>query len=327
MAYYWGEHQSPETLAEAMLDAGCDYGIHLDMNTGHCAFEYYRVDPLGEQPDIGREIQPKHEAEGVVPRRDDLFFRARKMVREMAQMRFPRYVGRDPRDFFFLVLRKSIFDEPPTGAKGGEWKPCGGDEGYPTPVVSVDLDSGVRLIKVDPRQVTFSISESRPDDALLAVPFGTSGQGISTGLRIRGEEIHELQAGAYGVSFGERSATLLEPGAPSRDPDLVQGVSQDMSRMFPVRYMLGTDGRGYLIVASGEGPGEALAEGLVRAGVKRAMAMIPPGRAGESPAYWLVARASGAPAWMRIFEDTEPVPPPVWREVFRQRGQLLDHER
>jgi hypothetical protein len=97
--------------------------------------------------------------------------------------------------------------------------------------------------------------------------------------------------------------------------------------MFPVRYMLGTDEQGYLIVASGEGGEGALAEGLTRAGVKRAMAMIPPGQSAEAPAYWLVARASGSPAWQRIFTDTEPVPPSVWREVFRQRGHLLDHDR
>ena len=185
----------------------------------------------------------------------------------------------------------------------------------------------MRLLKVDPRQVAFSVTESRPDNALLAVPFGTSGQGIATGLRIGGEVIHELQPGAYGVAFGERSAAVLEPGAQSEDPDLVQGVSQDMARMFPVRYMLGTDDQGYLIVASGDGGEGALADGLSRAGVERAMAMIPPGQSTEAPAYWLVARASGSPAWERIFEDTEPVPPSVWREVFRQRGHLLDHDR
>jgi hypothetical protein len=326
VAYFWGEHQSPETLAQAMLNAGCDYGIHLDMNAGHCGFEYYRVDPSGEQPDIGREIHPKYEAEGVVPRRDDLFFRARKMVREMSQMRFPRYIGRDPRDFFYLVLRDSIFDDPPAGAKGGEWKPCGGEEGRPTPVVSAELEGGVRLLKVDPAQVALSVEETRPADALLAVPFGTGGEGIRTGLVIDGSEVHELQPGAYGISFDERAVALLEPGARTPATDLVQGISESMARMFEVRHMLGIDARGYLVVASGQSGEKALAAGLAEAGVERSMAMIPPGISQEAPAYWLVARAEGVPAWLRIFEDTEPVPPPVWREVFRQRGHLLDHD-
>jgi len=327
VAYFWGEHLSPETLATAMISADCDYGIHLDMNAGHCGFEYYRVDALGRQPDLGREINPKAEAEGVVPRRDDLFFRARKMVREMSQMRFPRYIGRDPRDFFYLVQKDSIFDGPPPGTVDGQWKPCGGEEGYPTPVVSADLDSGVQLLKVDPGQVAFSVERERPEDALLAVPFGTAGQGIATGLRIRGADVYEPQPGAYGLSLGQRSVALLDPGAPSVDPDLIQGVSPAMARMFPVRHMLGTDGRGYLVVAAGDGGEEALAEALSRAGVERSMAMIPAGQSADAPAYWLVARADGVRSWQRIFEDTEPVPPSVWREVFRQRGHLLDRDR
>jgi hypothetical protein len=248
------------------------------------------------------------------------------MVREMSQMRFPRYVGRDPRDFFYLLLKESIFDEPPAGAAGGEWKACGGEEGYPVPVVTAELRSGVQLYKVDLEQVSFTVETSRPDDALLAVPFGISGQGIATGLRLDREEISPLQAGAFGIAFGERGASLLEPGVDTAEPNVVQGVSPAMARMFPVRHMLGSDAEGWLYVATGDGGADELAGELDRTGSQSSMAMIPAGQAPDAPTYWLVARPSGIRAWMRIFEDTEPVPPSVWREVFRQRGHLLDHD-
>ena len=93
-----------------MIAANCDYGLHLDMNAGHCGFEYYRMSEAGKEPKLDRKLEKGLEAEGAVPRRGDLTFRARKLVDEMGNMRFPRYLSRDPRDFFYLVLKNTIFD-------------------------------------------------------------------------------------------------------------------------------------------------------------------------------------------------------------------------
>jgi hypothetical protein len=41
--YLWGEELSGQTLAKAMLQAGCTYGMHLDMNLHHTAFVFASV--------------------------------------------------------------------------------------------------------------------------------------------------------------------------------------------------------------------------------------------------------------------------------------------
>jgi hypothetical protein len=323
LAYFWGDHQSPETLGNAMIATGCDYGIHLDMNAGHCGFEYYRIDNNGDQPELKRELRRRLEAEGIVPRRDDLFYRARKMANEMSQMRFPRYIGRDPRDFFYLVLRESILDHPPAEAVGGEWRPLAGVEGYPVAVASAELPEDLQLLKADQAQLAFAIEDARPEDALLAVPFTTGGQGISTGLVRDQQAVVALETGAFGLSFGERGAVLLDPGQPGEEPNVVQGVSAAVARMFSVRHAVGVDRAGYLLFASGQGGIEQLEQGLAAAGAERVMALLPPSQGNGEPSYWLVARQRGIRTAFRIFEDTEPVGPAVWGEVFRKRGKLL----
>src|SRR5882672_2047952 len=43
LMYVWGDDLSASTMALAMVRAGCDYAIHLDMNFGHSRFEFNRV--------------------------------------------------------------------------------------------------------------------------------------------------------------------------------------------------------------------------------------------------------------------------------------------
>jgi hypothetical protein len=94
--------------------------------------------------------------------------------------------------------------------------------------------------------------------------------------------------------------------------------------MFPARHAVGVDRDGYLVFVSGAGE-RLLTEGLAAAGAERMMVLIPPGQGDAAAGHWLVARHNGVAAWMRIFEDTEPVPPVIWGEVFRRRGKLLKH--
>ncbi|MCA9602656.1 MAG: hypothetical protein KC417_11550, partial [Myxococcales bacterium] len=103
LAYFWGQSMSADALGAAMLAARCVRGVHLDMNSAHTGFEYYNVSRTAFSP-LGRELTDD-EYDGPTPLAPSLFLRARRMVRTMSTMRFPRYIGRDARDFFYLTMR------------------------------------------------------------------------------------------------------------------------------------------------------------------------------------------------------------------------------
>jgi hypothetical protein len=112
VGYFYSAAISPLDLANAMLAARCVYGVHLDMNWHHVGFELYNVEPAGQLPQLGRPLERDWEAEGTVPDMPGLEFRARRLIRSMDHMLFPRYIGHEARDFFYLTSR----DLPPDAA-------------------------------------------------------------------------------------------------------------------------------------------------------------------------------------------------------------------
>lgn len=326
LIYFWGDHLSPESLGDAMLAAGCDYGIHLDMNSGHCGFEYYRVDDSGALPALTEEGPASLFAEGTVPRRQDLRFRARKMVQEMGHMRFPRYVGRDPRDFFYLLVKKTIFDGPAPDSGGGTdgWKPVASTEGLPVPVVVASAGGSLKVHKVDTAQTVFTIEDEASDDAILSIPFASSLAGISTGLVVDGTEVWPLVEGGGGLLLKGGTAEAFT-GARTGDPGdtVIQGVWRTMARQLPVRHAVGFDDEGYLMLASGGGM-EELGDTLESVGAGDVFGLISPEGGEEAKVRWLVVRQRGAAGWFRMFTDVEPVAPEVWRKIYADRGKLLD---
>ena len=61
---------------------------------------------------------------------------------------------------------------------------------------------GIILDKIALDQVRFSVSDGEPEDALLAIPFGTYAAGIKSGIAIAGEVVAPLQAGGSALQFG-----------------------------------------------------------------------------------------------------------------------------
>ncbi|MDD5308120.1 MAG: hypothetical protein PHU25_12430 [Deltaproteobacteria bacterium] len=324
LMFFWGENQSPERLGEAMVAAGCDYGMHLDMNSGHCGFEFYRVDRTGGQPAFARPLNQYSEDEGGVPRRPDLVFRARRMTSRMSHMRFPRYIGRDPRDFFYLVRNPSLFDRPPQDTSGGTWAPVEAREGYPVAAVSAGNDQSLRLMKFDPSQIAVSVEDAKPQDALAAVPFGTSAAGISTGLVRNKETLHELQGGEPALVVDGAGARLVPAEEVHAGDVVVQGLSPAVSQIVASRDVLGADPDGDILFASGAGGSSLLVDSLEKLEARTIFGLIPPATGGDI--HWLVVRARPKAAWSRIFPEVKPVPPSVWHEAYRQRGNLLDHD-
>ena len=120
VAYFWGNDIGPEPLGRAMLVARCAFGIHLDMNPGLAGFEFYNVQTAANFAPLGRPLQPDWEYEGGFKDLPDFKFRARRMVKSMGHMLFPRYIHRDARDFFYLTARTVLPGTPITGGGAAE---------------------------------------------------------------------------------------------------------------------------------------------------------------------------------------------------------------
>ncbi len=165
VGYFYGMDLSPKALSRAMILARCNYGIALDMNAGHSGLEYYRVAPVGQFEPLDRHLRRDWEREGKVPYMDGWEFRARRLVRGMGLMYFPRYIKREGRDFFYLTMRHLLPGEPiavestDPSRQPSPWQVKGlPQHGYPYALAAatVPLEGGgrVRVLKIDPRMVT-----------------------------------------------------------------------------------------------------------------------------------------------------------------------------
>ncbi len=168
VGYFYGADLSPKALARAMIQARCDYGIALDMNAGHSGLEYYVVSPEAEMKPLGRHVNRDWEREGDVRGLDGWKFRARRLIRGMGLMHFPRYIRREGRDFFYLTARH-LLPGPPLRVKDDadeavfEVKGLP-QHGYPYAAALADAkltgDKPVRVLKLDPRLLTVDEKEA-----------------------------------------------------------------------------------------------------------------------------------------------------------------------
>jgi hypothetical protein len=108
MVYAWGAEVTGETLGRAMIQAGCAYAIHLDMNPHHTAFAYL---------DIRNPSTKDYDAELLTP--------------EMEVMP-DRFILWSPKDFFYLTLREPLapkvdgisFEADPGAQPSPAWEPA-----------------------------------------------------------------------------------------------------------------------------------------------------------------------------------------------------------
>jgi hypothetical protein len=167
VGYFYGADVSPEALAQAMIQTRCAFGIALDMNSGHSGLEFYKVAPADELEPLGH-VPVDGEAEGDVPGIDGWKFRARRLIRGMGLMNFPRYIKREGRDYFYMTLRHvlpgpaiSPVIQPPQPGEG-EWRLKGlPQQGFPYALALSELrpdatqpNLKLRVLKIDPRTVT-----------------------------------------------------------------------------------------------------------------------------------------------------------------------------
>ncbi len=178
IAYFYGTKIDAEHLGESMLAARCEYGMHLDMNQGHTGLEFYNVDEAEKMPPLALPLQPIWQAEGELPDAPAFRFRGRRLFRGMQLMNFPRYIGHEARDFFYLTIRSMLpgQDLSPAGALAGEgqWVLEGlPQHGRPYVIARTSVrpdpslgEASLNVLKLDPFR--FAPSNTTPSERWLA---------------------------------------------------------------------------------------------------------------------------------------------------------------
>ena len=324
VAYFWGQVIDPPALARALLAARCVYAIHLDMNGQNTGFETYRVDHPELLPAVHRVLSPDDEHEGTISGMPGLTFRARRLVRRMSEP-LPRYIRRDARDFFYLLLRPVLPGPslPPvvTPAQSGEgtWHVSGlASAAFPWPFARTRIrpdpshaDHWVNLVRIDARRVSLAPPETH-DGVLARVVGGTLAHASDLRLSMsQGSAGPQWVVGTQGDGIG---GSPLVPGAA-----VLRGAGIDANgflviavadRAIPdlVAHALDAAGCGTERIAL-EGTALVLANGQGAAGDT-----VP---ANATPTIAFVERSfSGA---RRIFPEVRPIDPNIWVTPQRRR--------
>jgi hypothetical protein len=198
------------------------YGIHLDMNPGHTGLEFYRAAPNGKLPQLNRKLDSAWEAEGKVAGMDGWSFLGRRMLKYMGLMNFPRYIGRESRDFFYLTLRHLLPGEnlepriEPAEAGEGVWSLKNlPQHGFPAAIATTWLrpdpkrsEAKVSLVKLNPQAL--AIASGKGDEKIVVGMAPDDGEGKS-GLYLGGGVFAIASAppgtGATRLASGEDSPT------------------------------------------------------------------------------------------------------------------------
>jgi hypothetical protein len=332
VGYFYGSSVDPDVLALAMKRARCTYGVHLDMNPGHNGLEFYRVAEAGKLPKIERRLEPIWEERGDVPGMPGYQFLARRMIKFMALMNFPRYINTESRDFFYLTLRHVLPGDPiapvitPAEPGEGTWRVHDlPQQGWPYALATTNVrpeparpGTRVGLIKIDPKMIrAYQPGET---GAKSVVEFRAAKSEVTSALAIW----HSDSKGFVVASLPpEPKATRI---AAVLLPDDTQGL--------PISAALGVDAGGMLVYARvTEGLDGALDPALLKDLLKRVgcepIVMLPKplgvlmGESGtdqnatESVRF---VRADG-PQARRIFPDTPIVSPKRWAPLQQRKSQ------
>lgn len=184
--YAWAEEIDGHILGAALKSAGCNYGIHLDMNPGHCGLIYTRVNDVRR-----RDVQVKRAVDkmSVVP---------------------DRYVRWSPKDFFYVMLRDPI----PHDAAGGVWQK---DEGTQPPPLwwpaifasrSEVSGSNVELLSIDRGRVQWAVRAGTLEPTSVGAPLMKTDleQDPSRRVLIAVGLGHTTGATRYGLAFDGKAA-------------------------------------------------------------------------------------------------------------------------
>ena len=291
VVYFWGKSMGAEELGKAMLAARCVRGLHLDMNQRHTAFELYHAFERDQPPpDVPRPIDPDMEFEINVPYARGWRVRGRKLVRTMTPMTFPRYIRRDPRDFFYLTLKSVLPGPHLEGSADGEgvFDTRGlPHAGWPhafamawlgnAPTDEEDELPRTRLVRMDPARIFFGSDRSRVPQA----PEQPEGSEV------------DANADTTDVDESARPLAYFTDARDSRGELALYWVDQEIGRRFAVSpeppegaqvvmrggslaadevAAVGVDADGFLVYGEAEN-GDTLAARMTAAGVETPMGL------------------------------------------------------
>jgi hypothetical protein len=324
VAFFWGNGLTEVSLGEAMLAARCAYGLHLDMNGANTGFEFYRVAPTGTLPSLPRSLTREAEAQGPVPGAPGFEYRTRRMVRGMHPLGFPRYIKRDPRDFFYLLLRPVLPGAPmrtlvsPVVDGEGRWSIDGLSHAtFPWPMARTRVrpdvlhpDRWVNLLRVDPRRVRPAPVGSAGRVATVLAPATD----VAEGTRLR----WDAQAGGRWIEAttgeGFEGAALLPDATATRgacidrDGFLVMAVAdRPLADLITAAFRL----------VSCVGTPLALSPGVTISTESSRDALGATIAADAVPRFDLVQREGGGAE--RVFPEVRPVPVRLWHDAQHRR--------
>ena len=333
VAYFFGNDISAEPLAKGMLAARCTYGIHLDMNPGLVGFEFYHVEPASTFTPLSRPLQNDWEYEGGMKDLPDLRYRARRMIKSMGHMFFPRYVQRDARDFFYLTAR-NVLPGAPLPSRDGKaaWRVKGlPQHGFPYALAVGDTSFAadgappvaMKVLKLDPRM--FHIARDG-DDAPTVCVLGGAGR-RDAGSPKQPDTARSIWLTAHTLTMGRAAPTESSRA-------IAQVVEGTNARARGAAGIADADGMLLWVELPAEVPSSGAASAAMLALLERAgcssRGLLPDGAraypGGALDIGLAPARAEGVrlarspgPGGRPYFESTEIVGPSVWHPLMSQR--------
>lgn len=342
MAYLWGESMGPDQLGAAMLAVRCARGMHLDMNSKHTGFELYRTFlPDVTPPPLSRKLDSDIEWQGAIEGSRGYTARAKLAVKTMTPLRFPRYLDRDPRDFFF-VTQKPVLPGPElaVGSEAVKFSTAGlPHAGWPNAFARGRLGGagtgtgekkgGAWLLRIDPAR---------------AVPQPVAGEALTRALAYLAHPA--VEPSGVALLGGELALYVRHVGGlrrfeigtpPANAPVLLRGHALD-DAVAPPGHVLAIDGEGFLLYAEADRDQErSLIQQLAAAGMTQAM-ILPAGAdlalvtdtgqasvSGEAldkavaPEAALAFMAETRPPADVMFPDVQPKPYRFWGWLQGQR--------
>jgi hypothetical protein len=331
LAFFWGGSLGPEALGAAMNATRCVRGMHLDMNSKHTGLEFYRLArDAASLPPLPDPL-PDDAWEGPLPNPEGATgtwtVRARKAVRSMDPMRFPRYIRRDPRDFFFLTLRPMLPGPDLPGLPGQAPVALSTQGlprvGWPYPFARAGLGAdGARawVVRIDAARVP--PGPLSPVGASRTLAYLARGRGLARdGAAFALYAVRATTGGALGLEYAV--------GAPPAGARVLVAGADAAASAGDAGAAIGVDGEGYVVYVERDGSELPLATLLRAAGVARAVT-LPEGvrlafRVGERTVAvdgarersvdeadalaWIADERSAAEA---LFPDTAPLPYTRW---------------
>jgi hypothetical protein len=208
--YFWGDDLSGITLGKAMIQAGCTYGMHLDMNPKHTGFVFSQIRDVKKKDYDVRLLSPQME---ILPE---------------------RYIEWSPKDFFYIMLRDTAKLLPTT--EGTKWSIDKGTQPAPAWLPAVHEAQGtqagatVSLLSIDAGRVAYRVRVGRQEpgsDAttrelgddevkrvIAALGLGNAHRPRGLGVVVSGKPLGAFKGGSGYLSTDSEGTLRIAQGEP-----------------------------------------------------------------------------------------------------------------